>query len=227
MSPRLYRTLAAVVEKLGRPGVNSPDGIKRHFLRLGPFTACLSDYGGDARRPHGGEALAIYESLWIFSRRHARGLGVIRPWARTMNIDIDLAGARFSTEDGSLDLHPPILIPEPGRIRIHNTGQHARATANILVYLQPAAWARPAVIYAGQKTGSDNTVALQQPCAVIVVHALAPNHSTTVDVSECVARDQAGTATGVFVGAVRYSVEPDVTTPKTIGRLFGRPEWEA
>jgi hypothetical protein len=167
-------------------------------------------------RPHGGEPLAIDESVWIYSRRHARGLAYVRDWARTMNIDIDINGARFSTEDGILDLHPALKVEGPGAIRIHNTGQQADATVQIVVWIRAAG---PELVPAGQS----------RPCAMGTVHDIKPNRSALLDVSECrhdiQFDDKELPPMGVFVGAVRYRVFP-VESPTKLTRLFGRPEWE-
>lgn len=100
-----------------------------------PFFGTLrySDYTAYSTRPRptSGDPFAIDESLWFFGGdqpfagkwREARdrvkvlgpgvyrGWGVVRPWARRYNIEIDLPGQGWVTsETGRVRLHPPAKL---------------------------------------------------------------------------------------------------------------------
>lgn len=196
----VYDVLTRLVRTLGRPVVNGVgSGLGCWFLRLGPLTVAFSSYSLlNPCRPTSGDRQAIDESLWLFTRHHARGVGLVRPWAALMNIDIEISGQRFSSEDGHLELHPP-LTPRGKSITIHNTGSAAEADVELVVYFDE----------------SEESDTIRVPCARLMIHGLKPGGRVLMPVEQC------GT-----VGAIVYRMK-NPRSPQQLARIYGRPEWES
>lgn len=196
MRTLLYLLLHKILIIFGKDTPATPP-VSRVYIKLGRLSMVLSEYSlANPARPYSGDPLAIFESIWIHTPRRAWGAGFTRPWARLCNLEIEIGGQKFSTEDGELELRPPVALQfRDGRalITLSNTGT-AKAYVRLTVFAS---------------AGEENY------CAMVETDGIPPHGRRQVPVNN-----------GELVSAVVYRIDPDRTAVATVGRLFGRPEWE-
>ena len=161
----IYSVLCQIVDKIGRPGVNSyTAGSERFFLKFGGLSVTQTEYQV-AQRAYSGDPIGIVSSLWFHTRKRALGFGVTQPWAHLRNIEIEIGGRRFSTENGDLRLIPPATANHR-LLTVRNAHKATPATITLVAYAD------------GRGLSDDG-------CASLWVNDLAAEQTIRFDASPC------------------------------------------
>jgi hypothetical protein len=162
----IYNVLCQIVDKIGRPGVNSyTAGSTRYFLKFAGLTITQTDYLV-AQRAYSGDPIGIVSSLWIHSTKRALGWGVTQPWAHLRNIEIEIGGQRYSTENGDLILNPPAKANHR-LLTVRNAHKNVPASVNMVAFAE------------GRGLSDDG-------CATFWFNNLGAEQSVRFDASACV-----------------------------------------
>jgi hypothetical protein len=161
-------------------------------------------------RPFSGAALGIAWSFWIYTRRRALGRAMVCDWALLAYLQVIVADILVTTESGDVAIKPAKRYGPGEHVRVVIANKNpCRAvgdvTAEVLIERESRtpegrAWTGDRALWTG----------------AILIEA----SQTGVVELEIVAPDET-----VIVERLKYRTEP--TGDFRVGRLHGRPEWEA
>jgi hypothetical protein len=205
---RTYRSIAAYIRRNGAPGVNAPDStVHRYYLKWAFLRAWFTDYGSAPAHPYSGDPISIQTSLWFTIGKKAWGYGETGEWARTMNLEITIAGQTFASENGEITLHPPAAAAE---IRFQNR-EHIPMRARITALF------------------SDHSAQLFLFGIPTVPGFLSPEPPPE-SYAPPIGADRSCSielASGAPIEMLYYQTLPGPPDAGIARKLYGRPEWEA
>lgn len=162
-------------------------------------------------RPFSGAALGIAWSFWIYTRRKAYGRARVRDWALPAYLQVIVADVLLITESGDVVIKPAKRYRPGEHIRVVIANKNpcvarGEVTADVLIEREVTregsgrTWDNQRTMYGRAFTAQPTE------SRVVELDIVAPGEDVTIE-------------------RVKYQTEP--VGDFRVGRLHGRPEWQA